>query len=255
MKIALKLFSLLFFTAISFLGCSKNNEKTSVGQIPEQQIAKVAAKLDSLDEETKNFIQDKTLVVVLGHSYNDEETVVHFKQILNENYGLKDENGEGLISVLVYPEDFMVAGKARVSSLYSKLEDQNLAGIITFGAPEGLCNALARLEDLAEKREYPVFAFFQQDDVLGTESTADFVLDYVPQNSDLEEEQSSEAAGFDADSLLINSIDEMLKAKTSIKSDKNLLKTVQKIAGSQKKVINFSDYETGLKSINHFIFE
>ncbi len=255
MKIAIKLFSLIFFTAISFLGCSRNNNKTEVEQTTENQVEKTAVKLDSLDEETKNFIQDKTLVVVLGHSYNDEETVEYFKKILNENYGLKDENGEGLIEVLVYPEDFMVAGKARISSLYSKLEDQNLAGIITFGAPEGLCNALARLEDMTEKREYPVFAFFQQDDVLGAESTADFVLDYVPKNSELEEEQTSEITEFDVDSLLINSIDEMLKAKTSIKSDKNLLKIVQKITGSQKKVTNFSDYETGLKSINHFIFE
>ncbi len=254
MKIAIKLFSLIFFTTICFLGCSKNNNKVHEPQAPEIPVAKVAAKLDLLDEETKNFIQNKTLVVVLGHSYNDEETVAHFKQILNENYGLKTEESEGLISLLVYPQDFMVAGKERVSSLYSKLEDENLAGIITFGAPEGLCNALARLEDLTEKREYPVFAFFQQDDVLGEESTADFVLDYVPQNSDLEEETAS-IADFDVDSLLINSIDEMLKAKTSIKSDKNLLKTVQKIAGSQKKVTNFSDYETGLKSINHFIFE
>ena len=47
----------------------------------------------------------------------------------------------------------MVAGKVRLSNLYSVLEDKKLAGLITIGAPEGLCNAIARLEDKEEAND------------------------------------------------------------------------------------------------------
>jgi hypothetical protein len=254
-KNILKSIFLILTATIIFSGCSKNSQKPSASDKNRQNQTKIATKIKSLDEETKAYIEGKTLAVILGHSYNDEQTVSHFKQLINEKFGLKTEDGNGLVSVLVYPDDFMVAGKIRISSLYSKLEDTPLAGIITFGAPEGLCNALAKLEDLSEKRSYPVFSFFQQDDSLGSESTADFVLDYVPPAENLEQEQSSVIPDFDMDSLLINSISEMLAIKTDILAEKELLKTVQKIVGKQKTVINFSDYETGLKSVNHFVFE
>ena len=202
----------------------------------------------------------------MGHSYNDLQTVEKIRQLLNINYGVKTDETEALITILVYPEDFLVAGKPRISSIYSKLEDKNLAGIITFGAPEGLCNALARLEDLSIKRQeegqnekvlkrsYPVFSFFQQDDTLGSESTADFVLDYTPKQNSLEMEQTASIPDFDTSSMLLNAIDEMLKLRTPLEINKNLIQVVQKIVGKQKQVSNYTDYESGLKSANHFIF-
>lgn len=274
-----------FCLALLFCSCmGKTSKKESQGnadaepQIDEQ---KTAVKLSQLDADTKGYLNGKTIAVVLGHNYNDDETVSRFTQLLALNYGIKTDTEDGLIKILVYPADFMVAGRERVSSLYNLLEDEELAGIITFGAPEGLCNALARLEDLsirqqeerrkntelkaeeaveqtikpAARRSYPVFSFFQQDDTLGSESTSDFVLDYTPPATITEAEQSAYIPNFDPATLLINSVDAMLALRGPVSADKNLRSFVQGIAGKEKTVSSYNDYETGLKSINHFIFE
>ncbi|MGI5070183.1 hypothetical protein HRO26_03450 [Treponema pectinovorum] len=252
----------LIILALSFFNsCTKNKNISSPIQKNEEylsQTLKTGVKLKKLDEQTKSFLSEKTIAIILGHSYNDESTIENFLQLLNLNYGLKTKR-EGLIKVLIYPRDFIVAGKERISSLYNSLEDENLAGIITFGAPEGLCNALARLEDKNQidgrKRLYPVFAFFQQDDTLGSESTADFVLDYIPKTEDLDLENTAEIPNFDSATLLINAVDAMIELKGSLPQEKTLLQFVQKIVGKQKTIHRYNDYETGLKSVNHFIFE
>ena len=251
------LFLSAFFAVCTadFTGCTKEQKtQPAVTEEIQTEEQKTAVKLNSLDEQTKEYLSDKTIAVVLGHSYNDLQTVEKIRQLLNINYGVKTDETEALITILVYPEDFLVAGKPRISSIYSKLEDKNLAGIITFGAPEGLCNALARLEDLSIKRSYPVFSFVQQDDTLGSESTADFVLDYTPKQNSLEMEQTANIPDFDTSSMLLNAIDEMLKLRAPLEINKNLIQVVQKIVGKQKQVSNYTDYESGLKSANHFIF-
>ena len=256
-KISWKVLVTGAFFSICFLNTGCPGEKKQQLPVIEElttEEPKVAVKLNGLDPQTKEYLEGKTLAVVLGHSYNDSYTVEKFRQLLNINYGVQTEENPGLITLLVYPEDFMVSGKARVSSLYSKLEDKKLAGIITFGAPEGLCNALARLEDSVEKRPYPVFCFFQQDDSLGSESTADFVLDYTPVQTSLEIEQSANIPDFDTSLLLLKATDEMLKLRGPLEPSKNLIQYVQNIVGKQKQVSNYTDYESGLKSVNHFIF-
>lgn len=266
-KNALFLSAFFAVCAADFTGCTKEQKtQPAVTEEIQTEEQKTAVKLNSLDEQTKEYLSDKTIAVVLGHSYNDLQTVEKIRQLLNINYGVKTDETEALITILVYPEDFLVAGKPRISSIYSKLEDKNLAGIITFGAPEGLCNALARLEDLSIKRQeegqnkkvlkrsYPVFSFFQQDDTLGSESTADFVLDYTPKQNSLEMEQTASIPDFDTSSMLLNAIDEMLKLRAPLEINKNLIQVVQKIVGKQKQVSNYTDYESGLKSANHFIF-
>ena len=99
-----------------------------------------------------------------------------------------------------------------------------------------------------------IFSFFQQDDTLGSESTADFVLDYTPKQNSLEMEQTANIPDFDTSSMLLNAIDEMLKLRAPLEINKNLIQVVQKIVGKQKQVSNYTDYESGLKSANHFIF-
>ncbi len=288
----------LLFALLPLLifGCHKNNTETKAGEItkstqtPQQ---KTAVKIKHLNSSNREYIKDKTIAVFLGHGFNDEETVSRFSRLLNLNYGLNTPDSQGLIKVLVYPDDFMVGGKARLSSLYHKLEDDRLAGLITFGAPEGLCDVIARLEDLSIKKQqelldalkkeeetkdalsssqssqestppieekvlartYPVFSYFQQDDSLGSESTADFVLDYTPKTSELDNERSDSIPDFDSTLLLMNSVDQMINLRAPLSQDKNLLNFVQKLVGKQKTVSYYNDYETGLKSINHFIFE
>ena len=86
----------------------------------------------------------------------------------------------GLIKILVYPQDFTVSGKVRITSLYTILKDENPAGLVTLGAPEGLCNAIAKLEDSQENSvlPYPVIQLFPQDNILGAEAVSTIVLDY-----------------------------------------------------------------------------
>ena len=242
---------LLIFVLCSGCQRQKKSEASGTEEITEEQ-PKVAVRLNMLDAQTKEYLAGKTLAVVLGHSYNDPYTVEKFRQLLNINYGVKTEEYDGLITLLVYPEDFMVSGKARVSSLYSKLEDENLAGIITFGAPED--DFIKTQENSTSNRPYPVFCFFQQDDTLGSESTSDFVLDYTPIQTSIEIEQSANIPDFDTSLLMLNAIDEMLKLRGPLEPSKNLIQYVQKIVGKQKKISNYTDYESGLKSVNHFIF-
>lgn len=286
------LITLLFFLSLISYSCKNNKQQTNTQPFEKSSapVQKTGVKLKHLNSQTKEYIKGKTIAVILGHSYNDEDTVNRFTQLLNLNYGLKTEESQGLIKVLVYPRDFMVAGRERISSLYSSLENDNLMGLITFGSPEGLCNAIAKLEDLSIKkqteelenqkkqnesinaesapsqegtpenpkiisRNYPVFSYFQQDDSLGSESTADFVLDYTPPTTELALEQSAIIPNFDSTLLLMNSIDAMLNLRGPVPADKNLINFVQKLVGKQKTINNYNDYETGLKSINHFIFE
>ena len=67
-------------------------------------------------------------------------------------------------------------------------------------------------------------------------------------------EQTASIPDFDTSSMLLNAIDEMLKLRAPLEINKNLIQVVQKIVGKQKQVSNYTDYESGLKSANHFIF-
>ena len=87
LKNILKSIFLILSATIIFSGCSKNSQKLSASDKNRQNQTKTATKIKSLDEETKAYIEGKTLAVILGHSYNDEQTVSHFKQLINEKFG------------------------------------------------------------------------------------------------------------------------------------------------------------------------
>lgn len=225
----------------------------SVSQNPP---TKTAVKLRHLNAETKEYLNGKNIALILGYGYNDEATITTLYQILDLNYGIEKEDFPALITLIVYPDDFMVGGKIRVSSLYNILEEKNLAGIITLGAPEGLCNAIAKLEDNTEDGilPYPVFALFPQDDILGSESTANFVLDYAQKLNNIDSEQTTFIPDFDSTPLILNSVQAMIELRSPLVIDKKLINFVQKLVGKQKTVAHYYDSETGLQSVNHFIF-
>ena len=251
----LSLFTLTIFFLLSFSGCQKN--KKIAAATLETVNDGTPLKLKKLSEETKAFIDGKSIVVILGYGYNDEESIAKITQSLNDNFGLDTEEKAGLISVLLYPEDFKVAGKERISSLADRIEGKNLAGMIILGAPEGLHIALSKIQDKSDggKIPYPVFTFFSQDDVLGSESTSDFVLDYSHKTSSLESEVTDFIPDFDVNLILTKAISEMLELREPLKADGKLISFVQKLLEKDRTVIHYVDGETGLQSINHFIFE
>lgn len=257
LKKALVVFAAL--SALSFFSCKKEKPLTASTSLAQGGTAKqnVPAKLKKISPETKAYLEGKNIVVVLGYGYNDEEHVTKITQSLNENFGVETEENAALISVFVYPADFMVAGKERISSLADRIEDKNLAGMIILGAPEGLHIALSKIQDKNEngKIPYPVFTFFSQDDVLGMESTSDFVLDYAHKTNTIENEVTDFIPDFDATQILTNAISQMIELREGLKADNNLMPFVQNLLEKNRTVIRYVDGETGLQSINHFIFE
>jgi len=253
------IYSIAAATALSAMvltGCKeKKTEAEVLSSVPEKP--SVPLKLKKISPETKAYLEGKNIVVVLGYGYNTDEAVADITNTLNENFGVESEDRAGLISIFTYPKDFMVAGKERISSLADRVEDKNLAGMIILGSPEGLHIALSKIQDRSEegKISYPVFTLFSQDDVLGSESTSDFVLDFAHKTNTLEGEITDFIPDFDAKQILIKAISQMIELREPLKADQNLQAFVQKLLEKDRKVFHYVDGETGLQSINHFIFE
>lgn len=250
---------LIILLAIAALFSCKEKKLTVSGSLPanSSQDENIPKKLKNLSPETKAYLDGKNIVVVLGYGYNDEEHITKITQSLNDNFGVETEEKSGLISVFVYPADFMVAGKERISSLADRIEDKTLAGMIILGSPEGLHIALSKIQDKSEegKIPYPVFTLFSQDDVLGSESTSDFVLDYAHKTNTIENEVTDFIPDFDASLILTNAISKIMELREPLKADANLITFVQSLLEKNRTVIHYIDGETGLQSINHFIFE
>jgi hypothetical protein len=255
--------ALLLFISLcsvaSIISCKKENKAPIAETIVSTEAPgeNVPLKLKKLSTETKAYLEGKNIVVILGYGYNDVANVTKITQSLNDNFGVEAEEEPALISIFVYPADFMVAGKERISSIADRIEDKNLAGMIILGAPEGLHIALSKIQDKTEdgKIPYPVFTFFSQDDVLGTESTSDFVLDYAHKTNSIDGEVTDFIPDFDVVSILTNAISSMIELREPLKSDSSLKAFVQKLLDKNRTVVHYVDGETGLQSINHFIFE
>ena len=260
------------FAAVSSLllaSCRKERSLTAANSLSHSAAAsnsvpqgapsseKVPARLRKISLETKSYLAGKNIIVILGYGYNDDASIFRLTKSLNENFGVETEEKAGLVSIFVYPSDFMVAGKERISSLVDRLEDKTPAGMVILGAPDGLHIALSKLQDKAETGtlDYPVFTLFSQDDVLGSESTSDFVLDYAHKTNTIDGEVTDFIPDFDADEILTNAISEMIELRGPLKADGNLLPFVQRLLGKRRSVTRYVDGETGLQSINHFIFE
>lgn len=239
--------------------CNKEKKLAASNSLSSNTLVNSTApeKLKKISAETKAWIEGKNIVVVLGYGYNDEATISRITQTLNQNFGVETEETPGLVSIFVYPADFMVAGKQRISSLADRIEDKNVAGMVILGAPEGLHIALSKIQDKTEdgKIPYPVFTFFSQDDVLGTESTSDFVLDYAHKTNSIDGEVTDFIPDFDASLILTNALSEMIELREPLKPDSSLLNFVKKLLEKNRKVVHYVDGETGLQSINHFVFE
>ena len=237
-----------------FSGCKKQETKSVPAA--ENTVAR-AAKLLNLPSQITESLSGKNIFVLLAHNFNDEKSVEDFTKTLDENFGVHSQDTPGLIKILVYPQDFTVSGKVRITSLYTILKDENPAGLVTLGAPEGLCNAIAKLEDTQENSvlPYPVIQLFPQDNILGTEAVSTIVLDYAQTLETSISEETIFQINFNPEEILINSIEEIILERGKILKNRNLLLTVQNILGSKYKVANYIDSETSLQSVNHFIFE
>lgn len=264
----LTIISIILFSLTSF-SCKKNNQATSSDS--------------EINEPKRPQWQPtaKKICVVFGYGYNSEDFVEAEIAHLEDYYGLSDgTENSGMIIPYVYPDDFKVGNTGRISQLVNFLEDVNVAGLITIGAPEYTSNTLSLLRenmitensdnDITSKdstkgvKPYPIYTFFPQDDILAIEATSDFVLDRAVDQSDkvsdMEKEEDENVSHelsriSDIEKIIDNAIDYMVITKEPLKSDSKLAEHVKKIAGKNHSIKRYIDPETGLSSINHFILE
>ncbi len=213
--------------------------------------------IKQMDDEEKAFIKGKTICVVLAYGYENEDDRARITADLEQNFGIKTEEKDGLITLYFFPDDFKSHGPVRISQLAENLEEAELAGIIVYGAPEGMNIPLAKLQDRmeSENKFYPIFSFMPQDDILGSEATSDFVVDYALKASDMDSEEAASIQNFNPDLLIINSVNKIISSRGKVPSGPELKDYVSDIVEQEKILSYYHDSETGLKSIKHFIFE
>lgn len=247
-----KIFSLLLI-AILVTSCTKKNAAITAeaSVIPETELVENITKTSTQLWHNQN----KSICIVFGYGYNTEKFVSETKDRLYSKYGNIQDGG--LIFPLVYPDDF----RAYITELPNLLDGIELAGIILLGAPEGTHKAIAKIHDsygnLLERLPFPVFSFFSQDDnIIGMEDSSDFVLDKMQKTvinglTNTEDElEFVEEVPF----IIDNAVRYMLMSEAPLEKKARLFDAVKMIAGNLK-IQRYSDPETGIVSINHFLLE
>lgn len=245
--------SLLALAAVS---CKKGKVQVS-GTEQVQLNIQPSASSQILETENQTWhVTNKRVCVIFGYDFNAPDAVEKFTNLLAERYGLESDGG--LIYTLIYPDSFKHGAKSYATELANNLTstDRDLAGVIILGAPENTHTAFAKLQDFWEMGvPYPVYALFPQDDVLGLESTCDFVLDKEQQtdlSGDIAPEETVSQIILEAPEVLTDCIDYMLEMEGPFIKDSTLPKHVTQML-KDKKIHHYVDPESGIQSINHFV--
>ena len=204
----------------------------------------------------KWHVTNKKICVLFGYDFNNPEVKEPLIALLKENFGLAEDGG--LIYPLTYPEDFKhgIRGYATDFAAALQAEDLDLAGIVLLGAPENTHSALAKNQDKWEQNvPYPVIALFPQDDVLGIESTSDLVIDKGQTagiTGEIAPEESDGQIYSEAPAVIVETIKYMLSLEGSPSRTQELQKHMEQMLKGYQ-FHHYSDPESGLQSINHFV--
>ena len=250
------IFTISLLLLVTTISCKK--EKTQITETDTIQLS-IQPATDTQALQTQNqkwHVTNKRVCVIFGYDFNAPQAVEKFTELLEKRYGL--ENDGGLIYTMIYPDSFKHGVKSYSSELTSALTstDRDLAGVIILGAPENTHTAFAKLQDFWEMGvPYPIYALFPQDDVLGLESTCDFVLDKEQQtdlSGDIAPEETVSEIILEAPEVLTDCIDYMLDMEGPFVKDSTLPKHVQQML-KDKRIHHYVDPESGIQSINHFV--
>ena len=208
------------------------------------------------DSPQKWHITNKRICVLFGYDFNNDDIKAPLIRLLAENFGLAEDGG--LIYPVSYPDDFKhgVRGYASDFTAILQSDELDLAGVVLLGAPENTHIALARNQDKWEQKvPYPVIALFPQDDVLGIESTCDIVVDKSQTTGitgDVAPEESDGQIHAKAPEIIIETIRYIQLLDGAPSRAQELHKHMaQMLEGFQ--FHHYTDPETGLQSINHFV--
>ncbi|MCQ2572547.1 MAG: hypothetical protein MJ182_01500 [Treponema sp.] len=242
----------------SFFSCS-DKKKTS-NEINENPLTLEIEDSNYNETESKNQLwhpTNKKIIVLFGYNYNDSNFVTKTLSLLNEQFGLNEN--DGAIYPVVFPDDFRHKDKAVSVDLYNILDDDfiDVAGFISLGAPEKTYRALTKIQDKWNGQiPFPVISIFPQDDILGIEDTSTIVINQI-QQAETEESllTESEQTGIaDAELILKNTVSYILRLEGAPEKDGNLANHIRQMLPG-KIIHRYTDSETGLFSINHFVIE
>ena len=232
-KTSVFVFSL--FSAILFFSCTqKEIQKNSTA-------ASVQAATNN------NTPRIKKAAVLYGNGYNSPEFVEDSKEYLKKIFDI--ENDKEIIKPIVYPDDFMVGKRIRISKLTDYLEDPEISGLILLGAPEDAHRPIAAMQD--KDWDKPVFSIvttsdFEEDNALGIEYVSSFIIE----QSDVHKTIPAQEI-FDIMATALNCISTDVK----FKRNNELKAQVEQLLGSNWKVTYYTDIDTGIRSLNHFFIE
>ena len=236
---------MLAFVSVS---CAKKNTDTAV--VYSDDVIEINPSDVSIERNhSVKWSDDEGIVlVVFGYGFNDSEFLAEAKRVISSAYGLS-ENG-GLVRCVVFPDDL----HNRISNFRQIVDENNVRGIIVFGAPEGCHLTFAKIrEDRNNNPLFSIFSFFPQDDVLGQEGTCSFVLDHESAGGVNLEEQG-QVMDEDIFNILVSAIRYAALLPSELPVDGALHSHVQSIVG-HRKVHRYVDGETGIQVRNHFVIE
>ena len=260
MKIKLTFLLALLTFSLLISGCkNKQKQKTYDADSIELTIdnSDDANKLsDLMNTDQKWHITNKRILVLFGYDFNNAENKEPLLSQLKENFGLAEDGG--LIYPVSYPDDFKHGAKGYASDFAALLQsdDLDLQGVLLLGAPENTHIALARNQDKWNQEvPYPVIALFPQDDVLGMESTCDIVVDKgqtAGLTGEIAPEESDGQIHDKAAEIIVETIGYIQLLDGAPSRTQALQKHMeQMLEGFQ--FHHYSDPESGLMSINHFV--
>ena len=198
-------------------------------------------------------VSDEAVCIFFGYGYNDAAFVTSVTEALSAVYGASSDGG--LILPIVFPDDFKRGSRSVAAELPLLVGEKKLRGLILLGAPENTHFGVAHLQDKYDGViPFPVFSFFSQDDVSGTEGTADIVLDKA-QDAGIDgiiKNESEQTFVKEVPDFIRRSVDFMLSVDGRLAKDNDLFTYLKKIVGKAK-LRRYVDPESGLQSVNHFI--
>ena len=246
------LFAVLCLACFIFCSCGQRKKNNDYADLMRLNIKSVP---HSVWTNSRAWSEsEKKICIVFGYGYNGDEFISKIKAELSEKYGLAEDGG--LIIPLLFPGDFKVSGRDRISMLPEILRDVRLKGIIFLGAPENTHNAVSVFKNLYDGEiPFPIFSFFPQDDVLGMEWTADFVLDEARPQDAVPAMEESVVVTDEVSLLLDSSVRYMTLLDSPLPPDSDLILHVRAIAEKYGKISRYVDPETGLLSVNHFVLK
>ncbi len=256
-EVFLSLITAFALFCTSFISCSQKKEEKKQNSFSEMNLNpyKDAVPLE-IDENVPKSganhfrAEEGEICILFGYGFNEKDFYEKVISDLGEKFGLEEDGG--IIFPVIYPDDL----KNRIMNLYDLIENKVLRGLLIFGAPENTHYMVAKLQDLWDgELPFPVFSFFPQDDALGEEATANFVLEY---ERTINEETGSLDTDHSHDSemqnLILNAVRYVAFLPGPLPSDSELHLHVQTIVGNLP-VHRYTDSATGLQAMNHFVLE